>query len=245
MKEIGIEEINRLHRELEQHPLYSRMDNLENIKIFMKYHVFAVWDFMSLLKSLQRRVSYLELPWQQPAYDMDMVRLINEIVLGEESDLDADGKANSHYGLYLQAMEEIGADSAPVREFVADWKQLSRLPESLGNIVGYHLDLAMNGELHEVAAAFFYGRERLIPDMFSAILKVTEAHRLKCPSLIYYFERHVQLDSEEHGPMAYRFLSHLCDTPEKVAEARQVAKASLIKRRELWDFIAAQIDRSR
>nr|VFK56271.1 MAG: Protein of unknown function (DUF3050) [Candidatus Kentron sp. TUN]VFK59566.1 MAG: Protein of unknown function (DUF3050) [Candidatus Kentron sp. TUN]VFK68043.1 MAG: Protein of unknown function (DUF3050) [Candidatus Kentron sp. TUN] len=242
MEKIELKQIEHFHQKLRHHPLYLRMDNLENIKIFMKYHVFAVWDFMSLLKSLQKRVSYLEIPWKQSSYDPEIVRLINEIVLGEESDVDAQGKANSHYGLYLQAMEEINADSFLVRGFVDNLEQLSLLPNPLGNIVSYHLDLALNGELHEVAAAFFYGRERLIPAMFSSILSNIEKHQLECPSLIYYFERHIEVDSTEHGPKAYQFLSHLCDTPEKADRALEVAYASLIKRRELWDFITAQID---
>nr|VFJ61884.1 MAG: Protein of unknown function (DUF3050) [Candidatus Kentron sp. FW]VFJ66445.1 MAG: Protein of unknown function (DUF3050) [Candidatus Kentron sp. FW] len=245
MKKIALEEINLLHQKLEHHPLYSRMNNPENIRIFMKYHVFAVWDFMSLLKSLQKRVSYLEVPWKQSPHDPEMVRLINEIVLGEESDTDAHGKANSHYGLYLQAMEEIDADSSLVLAFTDDWKQSSLLPEPLADIVGYHLDLALNGELHEVASAFFYGRERLIPIMFAAILNHVDKLRLECPSLIYYLERHIEVDSAEHGPKAYEFLSHLCDTPEKITRVRQVAHDSLIKRHELWDFVAAQIDSAR
>ncbi len=45
-------EVNRMSQHLAAHPIYQHLNSLEAIECFMKYHVFAVFDFMSLLKSL-------------------------------------------------------------------------------------------------------------------------------------------------------------------------------------------------
>ncbi|MBT8421190.1 MAG: DUF3050 domain-containing protein, partial [Gammaproteobacteria bacterium] len=164
---LQIESINQIQDRLAVHPMYAKLTNVKNLRIFMKYHAFAVWDFMSLLKALQRDVTGITVPWQEAGVDPKLTRLINEIVLGEESDLDHLGRPCSHYSLYLQAMQEVGADTAPVRQFV-EGRDFSSIPKELGDIVDYHLDLALRGKIHEVAASFFYGRERIIPRMFSS-----------------------------------------------------------------------------
>src|SRR6056297_486004 len=92
-------------RQLIDHPLYDAIGDLASLRIFMQHHVFAVWDFMSLLKTLQRRFTGSGVPWL-PANNRLAARLINEIVLGEESDDDGRGGYASHFELYLQAMTD-------------------------------------------------------------------------------------------------------------------------------------------
>ena len=104
-----MESIYKKQSELTNHAVYKTLNNLESIRHFMSYHVFAVWDFMSLLKSLQIRLTCVELPWRPSQYPSEMVRLINQIVTGEESDLHLDGNPTSHFDLYLKGMEEIGS----------------------------------------------------------------------------------------------------------------------------------------
>jgi hypothetical protein len=101
-----MEIITSKQKELAHHPVYATFNNLESIRHFMGYHVFAVWDFMSLLKSLQIHLTCVELPWKPSKYPAEMVRLINQIVVGEESDLDLNGTPISHFDLYLKAMED-------------------------------------------------------------------------------------------------------------------------------------------
>src|SRR5579862_1762934 len=103
-------EIEPLRQQLIQHDLYKNINSIDDLNIFMEHHVFAVWDFMSLLKSLQQKLTCTNVPWV-PVGSANARYLINEIVLGEESDVDADGNRISHFELYLRAMQQAGAST--------------------------------------------------------------------------------------------------------------------------------------
>ena len=100
------------------HSLYARMASLDDVQRFMESHVFAVWDFMSLLKRLQRDLTCLDLPWV-PVGEAEVRFLINEIVCGEESDVDPAGTRISHFELYLRAMHEAGAGATAINGALA------------------------------------------------------------------------------------------------------------------------------
>lgn len=229
-------EIEKQQISLAENPMYFSLHNLENVRTFMKYHVFAVWDFMALLKSLQKKITCVEVPWLPSSYNPELVRLVNEIVLGEESDIDEQGSAKSHFELYLKAMREVGAGTGPVEEFLATLN-MENLQEPLREVISYHLDLALNAPTHQVAASFFYGREKLIPEMFESIVAVIEKNQIHCPTLIYYLKRHIELDADEHGPKAKKCLYELLDNEQKKQEAIGTATASLHMRFKLWNFI--------
>ncbi len=95
-----IEEIKKaiepLRQEIINHKVYSIIKDLEDLKIFMQFHVFAVWDFMSLLKTLQNNLTCTSVPWF-PKGSADTRYLINEIVVGEEADIDLYGNRKSHF----------------------------------------------------------------------------------------------------------------------------------------------------
>ena len=152
-------EISLLHRQLASHPVFSQLSSIANIRIFMTYHVFAVWDFMSLLKALQREITCVEVPWVESKYDPELVQLINEIVLSEESDVDQHGNPCSHFSLYIQAMKEIGANAKLVSKFIKT-KNTDLLPKEIANIICYHLGLAQKGKIRKTiffnAVHFFF-----------------------------------------------------------------------------------------
>ncbi|MCP4912439.1 MAG: DUF3050 domain-containing protein [Oligoflexia bacterium] len=236
-----MEKLNQLHKDLEVHPMYSKLTNLDNLRTFMETHVFAVFDFMSLLKSLQNKVTCTEVPWRPSQYSSETVRMINEIVIAEESDVDQDGKAVSHFELYLKAMDEVGANTTEIRDFLSTL-DLSVLPSHIHKFVSYHLQLSQTGKTSEVMASFFYGREKLLPDLFEQILKVIDENNLNAPTLKYYFERHIELDGDSHGPLAQKCLEEICaDDQNEWHLAFLAGSKSLNLRSQLWDGALEQM----
>ena len=99
--------------QLINHSLYKKISTPEHLKVFMEHHVFAVWDFMSLLTALQERLTKTTNPWL-PVGNPETRYLINEIVLAEETDLNIHGKRQSHFEMYLDAMEASQANKKKI-----------------------------------------------------------------------------------------------------------------------------------
>ncbi len=239
-------------RELLDHAVYARLNSLPALRIFMEYHVYAVWDFMSLLKSLQRELCCVTVPWlpvSQPA----AARLINEIVLGEESDLDPQGNPASHFELYLRAMQEAEAQTAPIETFlqalregnsVAQAARTAEIPQAAQEFLATTFDVLNQQDMPAIAAAFTFGREGLLPDLFTRI--VASLHQLfpgHLQQFRYYLDRHIELDGEEHGPLADQLLLTLCgEHPSRWNRVETAAQAALAARKTLWDGMLAEID---
>lgn len=248
------QELAARRAQLAAHPVYQELTSLARVRRFMTCHSFAVWDFMSLLKRLQREVTCVELPWR-PRPDAALARLINEIVVGEESDLGADGEPVSHFEMYLQAMRAAGADASPVLRLSfgtsagEPWREVLRrvapLP-AVERFVTSTMELAMDGPLHQVAASFFFGRESVIPDMFASLSSRLERRPGEdLGPFIYYLERHVEVDGGDHGPRAEALLERLIGgDARRLAEAREAAIRALDERRALWDGILAELPRA-
>jgi len=245
------EALSPLRSEIVGHPVFSTIKSLEQLQCFMEHHVFAVWDFMSLLKYLQRHCSCVDVPWV-PTGDPTVRRLVNDIVLGEESDSDAKGGFASHYELYVSAMEQAGASTSSVRGFVSSISLKTPLnealsqagvPTSVQSFVNTTFDIIESNQPHVVAAAFTFGREDLIPDMFTSLIEdLEEQFPATLDLFVYYLNRHIELDSDEHGPMALTLVSLLCeDDDEKWNQARESATASLNARCNLWNAVLEKI----
>ncbi len=227
-------QIQTLSHNLSHHPVYKTFNQVENIRHFMEYHVFAVWDFMSLLKSLQRHITCVELPWKPSVYPAEMVRLINQIVVGEESDVDQYGKPCSHFDLYLRAMDEVGADTTKIKMFM-ETLDFELIPSGAREFVRFNLETATTASVLEVASSFFYGREKLIPDMFTSMVETLERENVAAPTLIYYLKRHIEVDGGEHGPLAERCLDVLAESEEKKELAYSMGVKALQMRELLWN----------
>lgn len=256
MKEISNLEaaIAPLRTQLREHPLYQSLNNLEDVKIFMEQHVYAVWDFMSLLKSLQQQLSCVQVPWTPPEHPT-LSRFINEIVLGEESDIDVNGRAISHYQMYIDAMEEVGANTKHVQEFLGKLAAGNRIETLISeapidaatkNFLAFTFRTIASAAPHKVAAAFTFGREDLIPDMFIEIVgKAAKKNETSYPRFMYYLNRHIEIDGDEHGPLSLKMVSELCGTDaQKWKEAQEIAIQALEVRIDLWNAIQKRIANS-
>jgi hypothetical protein len=239
-----------LRARLAAHPLYGAIRTEAQLRRFMESHVFAVWDFMSLLKALQMRLTCVSVPWTPTALP-ESRRFINEIVLGEESD-EYEGRAISHFELYLEAMRQAGASTAGIEgllDSLADEPVLkaihgAALPEGARAFLTATFSLIESGRLHALAAAFTFGREDVIPDMFRALVAdLNRARPGSFQTFLWYLERHIEVDGDDHGPLSLRMVADICGQDErKWAEAADAAEAALEARLALWDSILDGLD---
>ena len=244
-------EITSLREELKSHRLYQQLQTVEDIKIFTQDHVFAVWDFMSLLKTLQRELTCVSVPWV-PRKKGKLTQFINEITLAEESDVDLSGESKSHFEMYLDAMRHMGSDTHKIEVFLSKIHQNSSIeealdfaevPEAVKNFVKVTFKTIYSNDAHKVAAAFTFGREDLIPDMFIEIIHQTHEQE-SFKDFLYYLNRHVELDGDSHGPLSLDMIVELCgDDQQKWSEVLVTAKEALEVRISLWDYIADNISK--
>jgi Protein of unknown function (DUF3050) len=240
-----------LRQSLLEHPLYEDLEQPQALRTFMRYHVFAVWDFMSLLKALQRQLCSVTVPWL-PSESSGWGRLVNEIVLAEESDSDGHGGYASHFELYLRAMRRFEADTAEIDRLVARLRageplesalEQAELGDPIKRFVKHTFTVIDSGDMCRIAAAFTFGREDLLPDVFQRIVdRLGRQAAGKLDDFQFYLRRHIELDGDEHGAMAAQLVRGLCGSDaEKWQAAEESALASLEARLQFWDAIHARV----
>lgn len=239
--------------QLLHHSLYEKVKTIDDLHCFLENHIYAVWDFMSLLKALQNKLTCTTTPWL-PVGNPEIRYLINEIVVAEETDLTLDGTRQSHFEMYLDAMTQSGADTSQITAFLENVKttqnifvsiKQSDLHPNVKAFLDFTFRVIEMGKPHEIAAAFTFGREDLIPNMFTEILRNFQSNfpETNLSKLIYYFERHIELDADEHGPMAMQMITELCGTDEiKWNEVEAISIQALEKRIGLWNAIEEQME---
>ena len=244
-------EIEPLRKQLIEHKLYKHINSLYELNVFMEHHVFAVWDFMSLLKALQQKLTCTTLPWM-PVGNANTRYLINEIVTGEESDVDEHGNRTSHFELYLKAMEQAGTPAVAIDDLFNELNYGKNIDEALivadiplaaRNFVQHTFDVIDTNKPHIQAAVFTFGRDDLIPDMFSIIVKeISLQFPDKVDTLLYYLQRHIEVDGDHHSNLAYQMTADLCgDDDRKWNEALAAVKEALQARITLWNGILNSI----
>ena len=247
-------EVLQLKKEIEEqrnrllvHPVYSAIKDIKGLRHFSQIHVFAVWDFMSLLKSLQLALTSMSLPWM-PVGSAETRYLINEIVLGEECDIDENGNRMSHFELYFKAMKQMGADTDLLDSFLVAVQngedlfitiEKSNLPKNVKLFLEFTFHISLMAPAHIKAAVFTFGREDLIPSMFLKLLEDLYCeHPEKVSIFKYYIERHIEVDGDHHSHLAIKMVEELCgDDENKWNEAAFAAKKALEIRYLLWDAV--------
>lgn len=246
-------ELAPLRARLVGHAMYSRLETLADVRRFMELHVFAVWDFMSLVKALQRELTSLDLAWR-PRGDGRARRFVNEIVVAEESDDDGRGGYTSHFELYLRAMHEAGASTTAIERTVRALslgkpvvEALADAPRAARTFCSATFQTIVRGSLPRIAASFTLGREDVIPDMFKALVDDLSARGGgSLATFADYLERHIAIDGEQHGPMSRHLLQSVCgDDPRAWREACDGAAEALRARIALWDAIVAELEMQR
>lgn len=242
--------ITPLRAQLANHPLYTSIGTLAHLRLFMESHVFAVWDFMSLLKSLQLSLTSVASPWV-PTEHPSSRRFVNEIVLAEESDLHQ-GRHMSHFEIYVEAMLQADADVAPIQcvvaaaksgQFAAVDEALKSAPMAAQRFARSTFQLIRDGSLPARAAAFTFGREDAIPDMFRAlVMELNHEISGDLSQFVWYLQRHIEIDGDDHGPLSRRMVNEVCGANHDAWEqAANAAEDAMRARLALWDGILAQI----
>ena len=239
-----------LKNRLRNHSLYSKIKDVDDLNIFSNAHVYAVWDFMSLLKFLQINLTSISIPWF-PSKNTTTAKLINEIVAGEETDEDQEGQPVSHFEMYIDSIEEFGLNTSEIINNLNTLNNIETIDKDIEKLdiksyvkdfLKFTFSVIKRGKIHEVASVFTFGREDLIPDMFIPLIEGINSENNDLNKLIYYFKRHIEVDGDMHGPMSMEMLSYLCNNdPSKISESALIAEKALLARISLWDGIENEI----
>ena len=240
--------IEKAQWKLRQHPLTSRQSIgcIEDLKVFMENHVYAVWDFMCLTKQLQQHLAPSGSPWI-PKYSASSRRWINEIVLGEESDISIDNiKHLSHFESYIIAMEEIGIDTSWIKQWpdlvsTIGWDNAlkhPRVPKPAQYFMSETKKFVDSDKPWIICSALALGREDLLPDQFQSVLDQLKSIDISSSVFRWYLARHVEIDGNDHGPASRKLLEELCNKdPIREKEATNAALQAIAAREKFWNMI--------
>lgn len=238
-----------VRRSLSAHRLYGLLERRENVAAFMEHHVYAVWDFMALLKAVQRHLTCVDVNWR-PAGPAAIRRLVNEIVLEEESD-EVDGVATSQFELYRRGMRRAGAASDKIDCFVAEIEGGNPIEIATARC-GVSADAVAllrttqgaiaTCEPHIIVATFALGWEDIVASTFDPILaRIPQVEELE--TFASFLRRRIERNRRGRGTMALAMLSQICDgSATRWREAGLAGADALSARLAFWNAIATMLE---
>jgi hypothetical protein len=148
----------------------------------------------------------------------------------------------------------MGSDTRKIEIFLLKISQKSTIEEALEfaevpgavkKFVEFTFDMIATNDTHKIAAAFTFGREDLIPDMFIQIINKTK-EKESFKEFLYYLNRNVELDGDSHGPLSLEMINELCgEDVQKWNEVLDTSKKALEVRINLWDYITNEISKNK
>lgn len=246
-----------LRKRLRFHRVYSAFGSLEDVQRFSEMHVFAIWDFMSLLKALQVELTSVKrLPWiPSGGRKGKLARLVTEMVMRYEFDADASGDTMSHFEMYLEAMRQLGSDTKQITSFLNMLQACATagvpcpesidsallfcsMPKGVPEFLRFTFSLVESKELHKVAASLAFGRQYLIIDKLLATLDKASGEEAETSFAKYRYllTRHKGLYDRNYTPLSFQILVELCgDDDAKWRDVEEIAAQSLQARLNLYD----------
>ncbi len=234
------------------HKLFGAITSIARLRRFTEIHVYAVWDFICLLKALQRKLTSQHLLWSPPVNPLGCY-LVNTLVAEEESDCIENNHYLSHFELYLEAMRQCGADTSGIRQFIASiypeqslisLLATNNLPKPAQRFIQDTFEI-IEKESHAIAASLAFAREQITSNMFTRLLNTIESPKDPSCSLHLfkvYLQRHIELDSSQHSQQSQRLVATLCGSDKcKWDEVLEAAWFSLHSRLQLLDGIYYQV----
>ncbi len=238
----------RYFQMLETHKLYERVSDENALRTFVEHHVICVWSYSFLLRNIYQELVSVIHPLNSQG-QKEAIRLISEIILDEEVEEQHDGSLMSHMEVYMEAMQDLGADLGPIVTFFdmqdagADWQDALEAAEFSPAITEYARCIGsfFKRPLHERAAILFYEGEPYIPDQFlSKLGLLSSKHRTH--RLLDYFERHIEGLKRPGFSAAGRLVEIFCGDSDAFNEAAEKAAECAMKARiEFWNQVGLEI----
>lgn len=239
-------EIRSAYHAAATHGLFDQLTSTDRLAVFMSKHVWAVWDCMSLIKSVQAVLAPHNLPWTPPV-DANLARMINEMVLEEESGFKVQGEIVSHFEFYMHAMRQGGADTQRIEGFISslitgtpvDVCLDQYAPPAAARFVRQTLAFAEGGPGERIAA-FVFGRGQLIPDIFPILSQHLPGANLgiDLEPFRQHLVRFVDLADEARGPAVLHMLeTWAADDPKAGIAALRALQARI----DLWDHALSAV----